>query len=237
MTATRSWFVRRRPALLRRYDRYARDVLAAMEAEGLEAEEGRQGLKDARAHLAGFLEELEDPGTVDYRNFTFAGIQQIAIYRGLEPFGHGAASVRRWCEVALNRQIERTPGLVRRLMRHMMFSGFMRRRYQKLAAQSRDGALGGWKLSYEPGRAGEWDYGVTYERCAIHAFAETHDAGEFAPYICLSDIPGSDAFGWGLRRTTTLAQGGHHCDFRMRRNQITEVDVPSQWLTRRRLTR
>ena len=41
-----------------------------------------------------------------------------------------------------------------------------------------------------------------------------HGGEEFAPYICLSDIALSDALGWGLLRTQTLADGCSHCDFR-----------------------
>lgn len=49
------------------------------------------------------------------------------------------------------------------------------------------------------------------------------EAHEFAPYVCMSDIALSDALGWGLIRSQTLADGCSHCDFRFKRNAVTQV--------------
>jgi hypothetical protein len=46
---------------------------------------------------------------------------------------------------------------------------------------------------------------------------------EFAPYVCMSDIALSDALGWGLIRTQTLADGCHHCDFRFMKGEATQI--------------
>ena len=45
----------------------------------------------------------------------------------------------------------------------------------------------------------------------------------FAPYICMSDIALSDALGWGLKRTQTIADGCHHCDFRFKQGAATQI--------------
>jgi hypothetical protein len=68
-------------------------------------------------------------------------------------------------------------------------------------------------------------YGVNYRRCAIRELALSQGAADFAPYICLSDIVGSEKFGWGLKRSETLAQGGTRCDFRFRKGGDTDVKV------------
>jgi len=104
-----------------------------------------------------------------------------------------------------------------------MFSSVMRWLARSLAARSQRAPVGGWAARYLPGEPGAYDYGVDYTRCAIRELALEVGAADFAPYICLADIIGSDELGWGLARTQTLAQGGTHCDFRFRRGQPTDV--------------
>jgi len=48
-------------------------------------------------------------------------------------------------------------------------------------------------------------------------------AEEFAPYVCMSDIALSDAMGWGLIRTGTLADGCETCDFRFKKGGKTQI--------------
>lgn len=232
MVETPSWFQRKHDSLLRRHDRHVRHIAAAMVEAGLG--DATQQLEPARRRLAAFLDELADPGTPEYRMFTFAGVQQVAIYLTLREHGHSAESIWRWCSTGLERELAAVPGIARWLMSKLMFSGFVRRRYEKFAQASQSTPQGGWVLRYEADADHSANYRVTYDRCAIHAFAVAHDAAEFAPYICLSDIPASQSFGWGLRRTSTIAQGGSRCDFHMRKNQATDVDVPERWLVRPR---
>ena len=41
-----------------------------------------------------------------------------------------------------------------------------------------------------------------------------------------ADILYSKALGWGLKRTTTLAEGAERCDFRFKKGGETQVAVP-----------
>ena len=52
--------------------------------------------------------------------------------------------------------------------------------------------------------------------------AREHGAEELSPYFCLGDYPLSDAFGWGLVRTMTIAEAGQMCDFRLKRGRKVE---------------
>ena len=67
------------------------------------------------------------------------------------------------------------------------------------------------------------DFGVDYVRCGNLELAKKLGAEEFAPYVCMSDIALSDALGWGLIRTQTLADGCSHCDFRFQRDGETRI--------------
>ena len=50
-----------------------------------------------------------------------------------------------------------------------------------------------------------------------------HGGEGFAPYVCMSDIALSEAIGWGLIRTQTLADGCPYCDFRFKKEAETQI--------------
>ena len=71
-----------------------------------------------------------------------------------------------------------------------------------------------WVMEFVEGDGEEFDFGLDITECpAVKCFPD-HDAGEFTACICPFDDITSDAFGYGLKRTTTLAWGGDVCDFR-----------------------
>ncbi|MEE8472388.1 MAG: L-2-amino-thiazoline-4-carboxylic acid hydrolase, partial [Dehalococcoidia bacterium] len=70
---------------------------------------------------------------------------------------------------------------------------------------------------------GDFDLGVDYVACGNYRFVRDQGAEEFAPYVCMSDIALSDAMGWGLIRTETLADGCLRCDFRFKRGGRTRI--------------
>lgn len=83
--------------------------------------------------------------------------------------------------------------------------------------------FGEFEIEYLSSNGEDFDLGVNYLRCGNHRFAMEHGGEKFAPYICMSDIALSDAMGWGLTRTQTLADGCDHCDFRMKRDGVTRI--------------
>jgi hypothetical protein len=58
---------------------------------------------------------------------------------------------------------------------------------------------------------------------------ERQNVPELAAWLCPIDILYSDSFGWGLRRTKTLAEGCDRCDFRFKKGGRTNVAVPAYW--------
>ena len=78
-------------------------------------------------------------------------------------------------------------------------------------------------LSYVEGDGVEFDYGIEYTECGVCKFLEALGALEFAPYICNVDIISSDMYGWGLRRTMTIAEGYPTCDFRFKKGGKTSI--------------
>jgi hypothetical protein len=48
--------------------------------------------------------------------------------------------------------------------------------------------------------------------------------------MCLADFPMSEAFGSGLVRTTTIAEGFNRCDFRFKRGGETQQGWPPSFI-------
>ena len=178
----------------------------------------------ARADAVG--KTTPDPGALapHMRAFTTGGVVYVGVYLALAARGYDAARAWEVCEVATKTHFARMKGLERAAASSGLFSWPLKALSRWIAKKSKTEPVGGWAFDFLEGD-GSMDYGVNYTRCAIRELAITNGAADFAPYICLSDISGSEAFGWGLVRTSTLAQGGSHCDFRFTRGGPTDVKV------------
>ena len=206
------------------FDNWVPDFRQAL-AEALPNDEPTQALDKTRERFRQLLAAMPDPGlgAPMQRSFSISGAIYIAVYLVLHDRGFNAA--RSWdvCEAATRLHFGRMRGFARWAAANGMFSRMIRWLTQSWTKRSRTSAVGGWVAEYVPAEPGVHDFGVDYRRCAIHQLALSQGAAEFAPYICLADIVGSEEFGWGLRRTETLAQGGTRCDFRFRRDKPTDV--------------
>lgn len=192
--------------------------------EALAASRAKQALSELPTELSRLLTLMPDPGP-QMRMFSIGGAIYIALYLVLHRQGMSAAQVWTICDAATRKRFTGMSKLTKWLLSWTMFSPLWRMLTRRLAAQSKVAPVGGWVVEYLPAEPGQYDYGVTYRRCAIAQLAHDVGAQDFAPYICQSDIIGSDAFGWGLARTKTIAQGDSHCDFRFRRGAATDVKV------------
>ncbi len=84
----------------------------------------------------------------------------------------------------------------------------------------------GYVYDFVEGDGKTFDYGVDYLECASCKYLTREGAPELASYLCPVDILYSDALGWGLVRTQTLAEGAPKCDFRFKKGGRTNVAVP-----------
>jgi hypothetical protein len=89
---------------------------------------------------------------------------------------------------------------------------------------------GDWVLHFVEGDGEAFDWGMDYTECGIVKFLRSQGADDLAPYLCLADFPISAAFGLGLERTTTLAEGAERCDFRFKRGRETPRGWPPEFL-------
>jgi hypothetical protein len=80
-----------------------------------------------------------------------------------------------------------------------------------------------WVCTFVEGDGETFDYGLDITECGICKFYHAHGADELAPYMCLSDYVVSRAFGRGLVRYKTIAEGAEVCDFRYKQGRETFV--------------
>jgi hypothetical protein len=95
-------------------------------------------------------------------------------------------------------------------------------RWRAQAAESQKRRYpGDWVFTFVEGDGREFDYGLDFTECGICKFYHAQGADELTPYLCLMDGVVSKAFGLGLVRHKTLAEGADICDFRYRAGRET----------------
>jgi hypothetical protein len=108
-------------------------------------------------------------------------------------------------------------------MQRFMFSGLVKWIVARRARKNHKVRFGDFEIEYVVGDGDEFDFGVNYLQCGNYKFVKEHGGEDFAPYVCMSDIALSEAMGWGLIRTQTLADGCPHCDFRFKASALTRI--------------
>jgi hypothetical protein len=149
--------------------------------------------------------------------------QEVAVYEAVK--GRGGTPAEAWevCHEAICLRMNGFPKWKRWLLRRFMYSGVVRRIVRRREEKNEQPRFGDFEIRYLTGDGTAFDFGVDYVRCGNLELAKKLGAEEFAPYVCMSDIALSDALGWGLIRTQTLADGYSHCDFRFRRGSETRI--------------
>jgi len=155
--------------------------------------------------------------------FLIISAQELAVYKVMKKYGKTAGEAWEICHEALRLRMERFSKIKRWLLARLMYSSFVKRRVKKRAEEGQQLRFGDFEVKYVIGDGKNFDFGVDYVGCGIYKFMQAQGAEEFAPYVCMSDIALSDALGWGLIRTETLADGCERCDFRFKKGGKTQI--------------
>jgi len=149
--------------------------------------------------------------------------QELAVYRAMKK--HDKTSGEAWeiCHEALRLRLEGYSRIKRWLLARYMFSSLAKKIARKRALKGQQIKAGDFEVRFVLGDGKFFDFGVDYVTCGNYKFVQDQGAEEFAPYVCMSDIALSDAMGWGLIRTGTLADGCETCDFRFKKGGKTQI--------------
>jgi hypothetical protein len=151
----------------------------------------------------------------------------LAVYTVLKRHGKSAEEVGKIVYEMTQSWYRRYPQWLLRVIGRLRFSRFYASKLKKWAAESQKRRYpADFVYAYLKGDGKEFDFGVDYTECAICKFYRAQGAGEFAPYLCPLDYPISEALGFGMVRTKTLAEGADRCDFRFKRGRETVERLP-----------
>lgn len=149
--------------------------------------------------------------------------QELAVYKAFSKLEKSPEEAWQLCHQALRLRTAAIPKWKRWIQKKLMFSKLVRAVVASRAKRQQVLHSGGFEIEYLDSEGEDFDIGVNYRQCGNYRFVMGHGGEEFAPYICMSDIALSDAMGWGLKRTQTLADGCDHCDFRMKKGATTRI--------------
>jgi len=163
------------------------------------------------------------PRAGSFNQFLKITAQELAVFKAMQKRGKSAQEAWELCHEAIRLRADQVPLWKRRLTRRLMFSWLVKKVFEKRARRGAKERFGDFEVEYIAGNGTQYDFGVNYLRCGNIEFVKKHGGEEFAPYICMSDIALSNAMGWGLKRTQTLADGCQHCDFRFKKGAETQI--------------
>lgn len=153
------------------------------------------------------------------RNLVFSAAA-LALYRALKAHGKTVKETGKILYDAVEAEAATMSRLKRWLVQRLIWSRYMKNKLKKMCLESQQRVYPeNWVAFYIEGDNDTFDIGIDYTECAICKFLHQQDADELTPYLCLLDFPMSKARGTGLVRTTTLAEGGKRCDFRLKRGR------------------
>jgi hypothetical protein len=213
---------RRRRKLLRRFDRLSRLLRSEM-VKRYGEQQTNALLPRVRRGFTELIPHIPDVGgRPPFTLFINSTAMFLAMYRELQKEGYALEEIGELFYSLTERFIRRIPALFKLALSRLMFSRLYIRRAQKRAQQSAT-FPDGFQFEFIESDGSTFDYGIDYYGCAVVTFLKRQSAMELAPYICRLDIIYSQVFGWGLTRSTTIANGFERCDFRFNRGGPTRV--------------
>lgn len=220
------YYTRRKDALLRGLDR-----TAALMKEPLTRRYGAEFsdilLREVRQEFSRLIPEIPytkgGMRTRMFNSFLVVTAQELAVYRVMKRHSKSPAEAWELCHEALRLWLAEYPSWKRWVLQRAMFSSIVAKVFERRAKKNQRGHFGGFEVEYLVPADEDFDLGINYHRCGNLDFVRRHDGKEFAPFVCMSDIALSDALGWGLVRTQTLADGYAYCDFRFKKGAETKI--------------
>ncbi len=147
----------------------------------------------------------------------------LAFLRAFKLKGMTASESREIIFRGMKTRIAQYPKFLVKMMGRITFTQLYLRNLQRQAEESKKREYpDGFVFDIVLGDGKEFDWGLDFSECGICKFYQAQNAAEFLPMVCPIDYVLSDAFGYGLVRTMTLAEGADRCNPRMKKGRRTE---------------
>jgi L-2-amino-thiazoline-4-carboxylic acid hydrolase len=221
----KDFYTRQEAHLLKEFDRMVRKVKEPIIARyGNERADAM--IIVAREEYRRLLPELPYVGGKQpFTQFVISSGWFLAFHRVMQTYGADVHETGSLVYLLSQTYLEKVPGFARQLLGYVSFSpSYLRNLRKRAEASQKNPYPRGYIASYVEGDGVNFDFGVDYHRCATLNFLSEKGAGELNPYLCACDYIYSELLGWGLTRTTTLAEGGEVCNFRFKKGGPTRIN-------------
>ncbi len=229
MSEPTNYYVKHRRRFLWEFNLVAKSARSVLDAY-FAGEDVNGLLADTRQEFESLIPQLpyiggEQPFT---EFIVFTGML-LAVYRVSKVHGKSVEQTGELVFEIGRAFLRASPFFLTRLFGNMNFSRrYLNRLHQRAIESHQRKFPDGYVYDFIEGDGQAFDYGVDYLECASCKFLGRQGAPELAPYLCPVDILYSEALGWGLTRTMTLAGGAEKCDFRFKQGGPTNVAVPDE---------
>jgi len=225
-------YLHRRNQFMRSFDRLLARVKPSV-SSWLGEEQAEKFMRESRQEYEALIPRIPFIGNSFVTlSFYKPVTRYLAVYRALQKQGRTVEEAGRLIYRMGTEEALAIPPLGRRVMEVLWFSRWLRKLVKKRAIKSQQRIYpANFVMNYVEGDGQEFDYGVDYIECANCKFLQAENAFEIAPYVCATDKPISELMGWGLYRTTTIADGSPICRFRFKKGGKTQVVIPQSLLT------
>ncbi len=150
-------------------------------------------------------------------------VMMLAYLRAFHARGLTAEESQEIIFQSVKTRINQYPKLIVKILGRMTFTRFYLRNLQRQAEESQKREYpAGFVFDVIRGDGKAFDWGLDFSECGICKFYQAQNASELLRLVCPIDYVLSDAFGYGLVRTKTLAEGADGCNPRMKRGRRTE---------------
>lgn len=154
-------------------------------------------------------------------------VVQLAYLKVLKSHGKTADESREILYRGMKTRLAQYPKVLFRLLGWLTFTKWYLRNLQRQARESQKCEYpAGFIFEVVTGDGKEFDWGLNFSECGICKFYRAQNASQLLPIVCPIDYVLSDAFGYGLVRTKTLAEGAEMCNPRMKRGRQTVWRLP-----------
>jgi hypothetical protein len=224
-------YLHRKNQIMKTFDKLLARVQPSV-SSWLGEEQAKEFMREARQEYGALIPRIPYIGESSLAlSFFLPTTRYLAVYRALQKQGRTVEDAGRLIYRMGTEEALAIPPLGRRIMEVLWFSRWLRRLAKKRAIKSQLRIYPAhFVMNYVEGDGREFDYGVDYIECANCKLLQAENAFEIAPYVCATDKPISELMGWGLCRTTTIADGSPICKFRFKKGGATNVPIPQPLL-------
>ena len=224
-------YLHRKKQLMKTFDKLLARVKPSVSA-WLGEQQAMQFMQDARQEYEALIPRIPYIGESSLAlGFFLPVTRYLAVYRVLHRQGRTLEDAGRLIYFIGTEEAKAIPYLGRRVMEVLWFSRWFRGLAKKRALKSQQRRYPAhFVMNYVEGDGQEFDYGIDYIECANCKFLQAENAFEIASYVCATDKPISELMGWGLYRTTTIADGSPIGKFRFNKGGATNVPIPQALL-------